>query len=318
MAQPNSKHSPDPSRSPSLYRRSLMVLVGSTSATVLSAWFVSMLIHAVLFFIMFVVVFPYTPKLDASLPVTRAELVGDPEALAFDLSPVSEWAAEAPMPATRELRFTPRKSDQLAGLATLKKPELPIIGIGAGSGDFSKYGLGVSDGTGPEFFGLGGTARGTGRIVYVVDRSGSMLDTFDVVRQELKRSVEALRRSQKFHVILFNSGAPLENPPKRLVSAIPARKQKLFKFLDSVMPDGGTDPGPAMRRAFSVEPELIYFLTDGQFDPVLLKQLDQWNKDRRVRIFTIAFFGAGGAELLERIAREHDGEFRFITEDDLP
>ena len=73
-----------------------------------------------------------------------------------------------------------------------------------------------------------------------------------------------------------------------------------------------------MRRALATEPEMIYFLTDGEFDPGIAEKLDHWNEDRRVRIFTIAFFNQARAALLERIAREHGGEFKFVTEHDVP
>jgi uncharacterized protein with von Willebrand factor type A (vWA) domain len=130
--------------------------------------------------------------------------------------------------------------------------------------------------------------------------------------------VSALRRSQKFHVIFFNAGEPLQVPPRRPVSAIQARKEELFRFLQSVEPKGSTDPGPAMRAAFMAQPDVIYFLTDGEFDRNLLPKLDRWNRDRQVKIFTIAYFNRAGAALLEEIAREHGGEFRFVTEHDLP
>jgi hypothetical protein len=174
-------------------------------------------------------------------------------------------------------------------------------------------------GDGAEFFGLGGSARGTRRVVYVVDRSGSMIDSFTFVQAELKRSVSALRRSQKFHVIFFNAGPPLENPPGRLVSAFKAHKQQLFEFTDSVIPRGDTKPERALERALSMEPDLVYLLSDGiDFRPSLLEALDTWNKNRRTRIFTIAYLDQTGSEMLERIAREHNGEFKFVSEDDLP
>ena len=182
----------------------------------------------------------------------------------------------------------------------------------------SRYGLTAGGGDAPEFFGLGSSARGARRIVYVVDRSGSMLTTFADVRVELKRSVSALRRSQKFHVIFFNAGQPLQMPPGRPVSAITARKQDLFNYLKNVEPQGSTKPAPAMWAAFRAEPDVIYFLTDGDFDRSLLSKLDRWNRDRQVKIFTIAYFDQTGAALLEEIAREHRGEFRFVTEHDLP
>ena len=62
----------------------------------------------------------------------------------------------------------------------------------------------------------------------------------------------------------------------------------------------------------------VYFLTDGEFEPVLIDRLDAWNRDRDVLIYTIAYFDESGAGLLERIAREHGGKFRFVSESDLP
>jgi len=102
-----------------------------------------------------------------------------------------------------------------------------------------------------------------------------------------------------------------------MVNAINAHKQDAFEFIESITAGGGTDPRLAMRRAFAVEPDLIYFLTDGEFDPALVEMLSQLNRDGKVRIFTIAYVSRTGAPMLERIAREHNGEYRFVSEDEI-
>lgn len=146
-----------------------------------------------------------------------------------------------------------------------------------------------------------------------------MVDTFNHVRVELKRSISALRRSQKFHVVFFNSGEPLENPPERLVNAIDTNKEQFLTFLAGVTPGGGTKPERALRRALALEPDLLYLLSDGiNFDPDLPRKLDDWNRGRKTKIYTIAYLDQGGREMLEGIARQHDGEFKFVSEDDLP
>ena len=86
----------------------------------------------------------------------------------------------------------------------------------------------------------------------------------------------------------------------------------------TVSPEGSTHPEKAMRKAILAQPDMIYFLTDGEFHPSLLEKLDKWNHNRLVRIYTIAFFDQVGKELLERIAREHGGEFKFVSENDMP
>lgn len=289
-----------------------------TGRTVLLVWCLSVALHVGGLAVMFLLVFSSAAPADNDLPLAHIDIIGQIDA---DPSPSIRPSDQPSRTGTQnplDEKLKPNPADRLAELSTNAKPDLSIIGIGAGAGDFSKYGFSAGKGAGPQFFGLGGSARGARRIVYVVDRSGSMLDTFVHVREEMKRSINALRRSQKFHIILFNSGEPLENPPKRLVSAIKAQKKAAFKFLESVFPEGSTRPQRAMRRALNTDPDLIYFLTDGGFDPALVDKLDRWNKGRRVRIFTIAFFDRSGAELLERIAREHGGEFKFVSENTLP
>lgn len=297
---------------------------GSASTTlsgkvVLGVWLLSVALHALFLALMFLVVFPYTTKAAPELPLAHVDIVGPIDAPPLAAPPKSRVSSETGSPDPLQTHVKPAAPESLQDLTVSRKPELSIIGIGSAGGDFSSYGLTAGRGPGPEFFGLGGgAARGARRIVYVVDRSGSMLDTFVYVRQELERSINALRRSQKFHVIFFNTGEPLENRPKQLVSAIKAQKSAFFEFLQTVYPEGGTQPERAMRRALNVEPELVYFLTDGLFDPSLVEKLDQWNRGRHVRIFTIAYFDRSGAALLERIAREHGGEFKFVSEHDVP
>ncbi|GEM_PF-1468664 len=200
---------------------------------------------------------------------------------------------------------------------------LPIIGLGGGGfgggrGDLGAMGLTLGGGGGPQFFGVGGSAKEVEKIVYVVDRSGSMSDTFRYVRKELVRSVSALRRAQRFHVIFFNSGVPLENPPKRLVSAVEANREEFFAFLETVSPGGSTNPEQAMYLALSLSPDLVYFLSDGAFDVAFVNKLAEWNRDRGVKICTIAYLDREGSAILERIARENDGEFRYVSENELP
>lgn len=293
--------------------------VNLSGRVVLAAWIISIAAHAVVFFGMLSLVFPFSAGTgEPDLPVSRAQIVGPVEPTPFVPPRTPDVSTLVSIPEPREARLVPKKSAQLSELGMMKKPEVPIIGIHGGGGDFAEYGLTVDFGAGAEFFGLRGSAGGARTIVYVVDRSGSMIDSFIYVQEELKRSILALRRSQKFHVIFFNTGEPLENPSKRLVSAIDAHKEQFFEFLNRVVARGGTKPERAMHRALAMEPDLIYLLSDGvDFQPSLLGKLDEWNKQRRVRIYTVAYLDQTGSALLEKIAREHNGEFRFVSEDEL-
>lgn len=293
--------------------------VNLSGRAVLSAWILSIAVHAALFLIMVALVFPHSGKSEVEVPTGRAQIIGPIDAMSFSPSRLPDLSNRIEKKTPTEIRFTPERFTELSELGRSKKPELVIIGIGTGGGDFAKYGLSVGDVAPPEFFGLGSSARGARKVIYVVDISGSMIDTFVYVQSELKRSVSALRRSQKFHVIFFNSGAPLENPPKRLVNAIDAHKHQFFEFLDGVGCRGDTQPEAALRRALSLRPDLVYLLSDGiDFPRNLFQLLDEWNEDRLVRIYTIAYLDQAGRDVLERIAREHNGEFKFVSENDLP
>ena len=294
--------------------------VNPSGTAVIVAWSLSILLHVLLFVIALQLVFQQTPPKKKGPVVTRAELIGDIDARPLSASPMPQLADPAHAQLPSEAPMVPRDVTSLADLGQQSKPDLSIIGIGAGSGDLSEYGLSGGGGQGPEFFGIGGSAKGVRRVIYVVDKSGSMQATFDAVREELKESISGLRRSQKFHVIFFSNDPPVENPPARLVPAIRAHKQRFYSFMysDAVKASGGTHPEQAMLRAIKLEPDLIYFLTDGMFDPGLIDKLDRWNRDRRIRIYTIAYVDQSGRLLLEQIARAHDGEFRFVSEDDLP
>lgn len=306
----------------------------STGRALVLAWTISLGAHVALFAAMYSLTWLVGRPDRGELPVAHTELL---DGWTRSKTTVSRQEPAFERVTTGEpLRFSPRKSDVSAAIAAASplagdsedagtgsgaglRGGLDIIGLGGGGGgDLGKYGLDVgSVDPGPQFFGLGGKARGAKRIVYVVDRSGSMIETFDAVRKELLRSVDRLRRSQRFHVIFFKDGPPLENPPKKLVNASGDQKRSLAEFLDRVGPEGNTDPIPAMRRAFELGPDLIYFLTDGEFDPRLIEELRKRNPQKKVRIFTIAYVSQMGGTLLEQIARENNGEYRFVSEYDL-
>jgi hypothetical protein len=170
---------------------------------------------------------------------------------------------------------------------------------------------------GPRFFGQGAGESLAKKIVFVVDSSGSMILYLDRVKKELKSCVDRLTPLQSFHVIFFGANDSLENPQRKLVPAINVYKREAFEFLDSVVAEGRSDPTDAMKRAFEVEPDMVFFLSDGELSRDLLGKLDRWNKKRKVRIYTYAYVHRPGRLLLEEIAREHNGQFKFITWDEV-
>ncbi len=307
-------------------------------------WAISLVLHIVLFLgMMAVVVFTHVTATEELLPVSQAQIedmVREKAALQpldsdLKIPPNSipaPWEDFGGGPGGGQLNLLPEDVLGGSGDPTLKgsgEGEIAIIGIGSGSADtvvgngeaaggLGTLGLGAGGlGEGPSFFGLGKNEFLARKIVYVVDRSGSMTEEVYFVKEEVKRSIERLHRSQQFHIIFFSGGPPIEAPPQKLVNAITQYKEQAFEFLKTVEAGGSTDPTLAMARAFQLKADLVYFLTDGEFDPQLVEKLRVWNRDKKTRIYTIAFVRRSGEELLRQIARENEGEYRFVSEDEL-
>ena len=165
-------------------------------------------------------------------------------------------------------------------------------------------------------------------IVYVIDRSGSMVEAFDRVRDEMLRSISRLDPQQDFHVILFAKGTPKEMPSRRLVLAVPRHKIAAAVFLDDCGVGNETDPIPALRRAFAVlsraDPrrpgKLVHFLSDGNFtdNQAVLAAVRTLNKDKTVHINTF-LYGERPPEaerVMKKIAAENRGFYKFVSADE--
>jgi hypothetical protein len=223
------------------------------------------------------------------------------------------------LPLKREpYAFSPTKLPQpRPGIGHSDRPvDIPVIGIGGGprGGEniWGDSGPGPGDGT------IFEPVQDARRIVYVVDRSGSMTDSLEwYVKPELKRSIGELTGEHAFHVIFYSSGPPVEMPTRRLVEATDRNRRLAFEFIDAVVARDQTDPSEALRRAFEVRPEVIYFLTDGEFDRAIIGLVKQLNAAGHVRVHTIGFLYDGNREVLERIAADSGGWFKFVSERDL-
>lgn len=223
------------------------------------------------------------------------------------------WKPLSPKPYV----FSPtRLPDPKPGIGQSEKGVgIPIIGIGGGPRGGGT--LFPDGGSGRETIFLPDAIEGATRIVYVVDRSGSMTDSIDFVKMELKRSIGELTPEHAFHIIFYSSGPPMEMPTRRLVDATERNKRLAFEFIDTVITRDQTDPSEALRRAFEVRPEVIHFLTDGEFDRGIVGLVRQLNAGGRVRVHTIGFLYDGNRLVLEQIAAENGGRYTFVSERDL-
>ena len=195
-------------------------------------------------------------------------------------------------------------------------------GVGKGAGGVqAPYGTpGGGRGIGVKFFDSKGSAR---KIVYILDHSGSMVETFDYLRQETIRSIGAMLPVQSFSVVMFSESASAIYP--QLQRATPEIKQDFAKKIMNYRAQGYNDDlfdpfYDAFKKAFDMQPEVIYFLCDGNFDPRLVDAVtNQLNKNKKVRVNTLMYVSTDPSceEQLKELAKKNGGAYKFVAEKDL-
>ena len=162
--------------------------------------------------------------------------------------------------------------------------------------------------------------KGT-RFVYVLDRSGSMAGghALEMAKADLLSSLQHLDETQQFQVIFYNVQHSLLTLGGRttLHRATDINKTLARQKIAAVTPDGGTFHFPALTKALSFDPEVIFFLTDADANssihPGDMERLTRRNRGR-TRIHTIKF--GVGAELtsthyVKKLATLNGGRYRY-------
>lgn len=197
-----------------------------------------------------------------------------------------------------------------------------LSGATGGGGDISKGsglgsggpGSGGAGGGSTSFFGV--EARGT-RFLYIVDVSGSMGvgGKIEALRSQLMNSVEGLSENAQFFVVPFSGWASPLGDKKDWTSANDSGKRFARRFVPGLRPLDNTNPLPAFDIAFSIRPrpDAIYFMTDGQFDPNVADMIQELNRGLKIPIHCICFMGREAEALMQRIAKESDGSYKYVA-----
>ncbi|NQU75791.1 MAG: VWA domain-containing protein [Planctomycetes bacterium] len=295
-------------------------------------WAVSVVFHAAMLVLLSMLYMFIADAADDEIIIPNARLAAEAgRPLQSDLTEPQLQDASIVAETTAE-RLT--ELPQAAPAEPPAEPDISeILGLGGGAGSGLDILSPPASEAGPKLFGTGGNAH---HVVYVVDGSGSMVDSlgrgrnlteFGPVRLELLHSIAELTAEQTFHVIFFFDTHLDEKRPCRLVSATDPDKCEAAKFLAGIVARGQTDPVPALKRAFEVlaqadrrkKGKLIYLLTDGQFpdNRKVLQTLAELNAGGKVQINTILLsYGLPEAErVLKQIAKANGGVYKLVGED---
>jgi hypothetical protein len=166
-----------------------------------------------------------------------------------------------------------------AGPGPMILPPTHVAG-GAGGKEGSTTGVGSSRG----FYGVTSSAK---RVVFVLDSSISMglSGSFRAAKAEIVRVLRGFPAETCFQVILYNESAePLRiGRGERLLPADAATLRAVEGILAEARPSGETDHAKALSMALSLDPEVIYLVTDADdLTPAVVKDVTRRNREHVV------------------------------------
>lgn len=203
-----------------------------------------------------------------------------------------------------------RVSTQLSSTVAARRSQHP-------AGDGNGAGADSGPAGGRLFFGV--PIHSAEHVVFVVDNSRSMnyphdspaKTRFRRLKQELLSCILQMQPHQSFYVIFF-ANKPTMMPSRTLQPAVPGIREPFLRWIAEVSVDNGpTDPRDSLRRALAMQPDIIYFLTDGDFPDKVVRSLSKIEQSRTA-IYTFAIGDDSGAETLEAVARQNRGVYRFV------
>jgi hypothetical protein len=180
------------------------------------------------------------------------------------------------------------------------------------------------------FFGL---RPETDRVVFVLDRSGSMEAPFGALDhsrheeavEQLCALLEALGPQARFRVILFSSGLRISGP--RLEAATAAQIASTRAWMLYRGPEGGTELEPAVREALhldargrpdleALEADTVVVLCDGETaeGPGWVRALLEGPNQEAALVFHCVQIGGGGDGTLEALAQGSGGSFLVVKD----
>ena len=229
------------------------------------------------------------------------------------------------------------------------------LGMGDSFGPSMSF-EGDDSGSMVSFFGSKTSAT---KVVFVVDASASMRATgktgktkFSLMQEELKRTVKSLPPGVEFQILFFSGpswwvgeydkkkfkedwtqhasgknfwefkgGDPDDWPEVKYIKATPSKLRKVAEEIDNTKMEFGTDWRDPLKMAMNMEPDVIYFMTDGAVGkhpdkkPVVDDVLDFNRTKSRAKINSICFMVLKAYENLKELADKTRGEFTLVTEE---
>jgi hypothetical protein len=286
-------------------------------------WGVSLLLHAGLVLVAIFIVWSVQQVIDEEeviIPiVSLSETPGVPLQVTVQERVETTTSQQSPNP-----NPNPNPS---TSVSTNVSVDVSLAGLGQPVGGAPAFGVDVGDAAAFEttFMGSGGNAK---NIVFVIDASGTMVDTLPFVVDELKTTIRDLSEKQRFAVVFTRDLSAQGIRPDPMQQASSNAKSRVLGWLEEHkyrFALGNDDVVGAIRKALQNKPDLIFLLSDditgvGEYSVdqrKLLEEIDRANV-KRTKINTIQFLypdpleRIGGKGTLQIIAENTGGVYTFL------
>lgn len=158
------------------------------------------------------------------------------------------------------------------------------------------------------------------RVVFVLDTSVSMRGApLEAAKRALLFTIDSLPESVHFDIVFFDRGAAVWQP--RLLPATQATKRMAADTVANRGMQVGTASHAALNAAFHLEPEVIYFLSDGEptdsKPEQIIESMTERNRVQRISIHTIGVVtqrggGGGLTHFMKPLAELNFGTFQLV------
>lgn len=168
---------------------------------------------------------------------------------------------------------------------------------------------------------LFGSAPAQGhRFVFVIDRSKSMggegLGALGASQLELSRQLQQLKDNHEFQIIAYHHRTTMLGQRKML----PAEAKYIEQvpgFFASLGAFGSTDHELALQTAVALDPDVVFFLTDGDQPALTNRQIDEIQRRTQGKVtINCIRFGFGREQqsdhFMKRLAQRTGGDYRYV------
>ncbi|MDB4670921.1 VWA domain-containing protein [Mariniblastus sp.] len=300
-----------------------------------NSWTVSLVVHLALLVLLSLVT--YTIRTGSQLEIT----LGDASSLQADFSieapGVEDQLGTDLDSQMQQMLAAANQMPELEFNSELVKIEpslslLDLTGVNQQNSNSKSGGKADNDeyfgkGVAASFFGLQATGK---RFVFIVDSSSSMSGRrWKNAVNELVASIQSLQSNQQFYIIFFDSRTHLmfqgrvdkyrKSRRLKMIHATQDNVARVQRWVNGLDLGSDTRPRISFDYGLSLDPDAIFFLTDGEFSDGTFEFLMRVaaQSESKPAIHTVAFglnspFSNGTSETLEKIADRFRGKHRLV------